>query len=144
MKKNHMKNNDQEMTMNETATSPTHLMELFARRAGCGDLDGLLELYETDAVFQPQPGVRLVGTDRIRAALSEFLGLNPQIVFAGETDVVTVGEVALVANDWTMSGVAPDGSAVADGGRSADVVRRQDDGRWLVVIDQPRGEPGPQ
>jgi len=130
--------------MNELADSPTHLMELFARRAGSGDLDGLMDLYETDAVFQPQPGVHLIGKEQIRAALSEFMTLNPQISFQGETEVVTVGDVALVANNWKMSGVAPDGSAVADAGRSADVVRRQDDGRWLVVIDQPRGEPAPQ
>lgn len=130
--------------MKELANSPTHLMELFTRRAGSGDLDGLMDLYESDAVFQPQPGVQLIGKEQIRAALSQFMTLNPQISFHGETEVVTVGDVALVANDWKMSGVAPDGSAVTDAGRSADVVRRQDDGRWLVVIDQPRGEPAPQ
>jgi uncharacterized protein (TIGR02246 family) len=130
--------------MSETATSPTHLMQLFARRAGSGDLDGLMDLYETDAVFQPQPGVQLKGTDQIRAALSEFMVLNPQITFSGETEVVTVGDIALVANDWKMTGVAPDGSAVADGGSSADVVRRHGDGHWLVMIDQPRGKPAPQ
>ena len=129
--------------MNETATSPTRLMELFAERAGRGDLDGLMDLYETDAVFHPQPGVQLTGKDQIRGALSEFMALAPQITFLGETEVVTVGDIALVANEWRMAGVAPDGSAVGDGGRSADVVRRHADGHWLVVIDQPRGEPAP-
>ena len=60
------------MTTTETATSRTHLMSLFARRAtagdvdglmslfarraAAGDVDGLIALYEPDAVFEPQLG----------------------------------------------------------------------------------------
>jgi hypothetical protein len=32
-----------------SATTPTHLMALFAERAAAGDIDGLLVLYEPDA-----------------------------------------------------------------------------------------------
>lgn len=131
------------MTTDAKATSPTHLMELFAERAAAGELDKLMELYEPDAVFEPQTGVVLVGRDQIRHALAEFLVLKPQIEYVSEQEVLTVGEVALVSNEWKMTGVAPDGTAVADGGRSADVVRRQSDGSWLVMIDQPRGTPLP-
>ena len=38
-----------------------------------------------------------------------------------------------------MTGIAPDGSLVQDGGYSADVFRRQSDGRWLILIDHPHG-----
>lgn len=127
----------------ETATSPAHLMRLFADRAAQADIDGVMALYETDAVFQPEFGVQLVGHDQIRAGLSQFLALNPKIRYVGEPDVILVGDTALVANVWEMAGVAPDGTTVSDRGTSADVVRRQSDGRWLVVIDQPRGEPQP-
>jgi len=129
--------------MTETATSPTHLMQLFAQRAGAGDLEGVMALYEAEAVFQPAPGVELTGTDQISAGLSEFLMLKPQITFDGDTDVVVVDDIALVSNNWTMTGVAPDGSVVTDSGLSADIVRRQPDGAWLVLIDQPRGTPAP-
>ena len=46
-------------------------------------------------------------------------------------------DIALVVNDWSMVGTAPDGTEVTQSGRSADVVRRQPDGRWLVVVDKP-------
>ncbi len=123
-----------------TAKSPAQLMELFAERAARGDLETLLELYEPDAVFEPQPGVTMVGIDQIRAALSEFVALGPRIEYVKQAEVLTVGEIALVTNTWTMTATAPDGSLVRDGGRSADVVRRQADGSWLIMIDQPRGE----
>ncbi len=127
--------------MTETATSPVHLMQMFAQRAASGDLDSLMELYEENAVFQPQDGVVLEGKAQISEALAGMMSLNPQIEFLGETEVLIVGDIALVKNDWKMTGTAPDGSAAGDSGISADVVRRQADGSWLVMIDQPRGAP---
>ena len=56
---------------------------------------------------------------------------------ADTAQVLVAGDVALVVNDWVLTGAAPDGSAVRQTGRSADVVRKQPDGRWLVVIDKP-------
>ena len=51
--------------------------------------------------------------------------------------VLVAGDVALVQNDWSMTGTASDGSTVTQGGRSADVVRRGVDGTWRVLIDRP-------
>jgi ketosteroid isomerase-like protein len=39
-----------------------------------------------------------------------------------------------------MTGVAPDGSAIAGGGLSVAVLRRQAGGKWLIVIDNPFGD----
>jgi ketosteroid isomerase-like protein len=128
-------------TTNTTATSPAALMELFAARAAAGDLAGLIELYESDAIFEPEFGATVVGHDQLRMALPEFLALHPQITYTTEPDVVCVGDIALVTNFWTMVGTAPDGSEVREGGTSADVCRRRPDGSWGVLIDQPRGVP---
>lgn len=128
-------------TTTPTATSPAHLMELFAARMTAADVDGLVDLYEPDAVFQPEFGARLIGHEQIRPALVEMMQIRPEITYLAEPDVLVHGEVALVSNFWTMTGTAPDGSVVAEGGTSADVVRRQADGSWRVLIDQPRGVP---
>jgi ketosteroid isomerase-like protein len=52
-------------------------------------------------------------------------------------EVLVADDIALVMNDWSLVGTAPDGSEVTQGGRSSDVLRRQPDGRWLVVVDKP-------
>ena len=53
--------------------------------------------------------------------------------------MVIVDDIAVVSNTWTMTAELPDGSTHREGGVSADVLRRQADGSWLVLIDQPRG-----
>jgi uncharacterized protein (TIGR02246 family) len=123
------------------ATSPANVMELFAERAAAGDLEGLMDLYEVDALMQPQFGVTLVGQEQIRMATAEFLQLQPRIAYSAAPDVLITGDLALVSNFWTMKASAPDGTEITDGGTSADVVRRQSDGSWKILIDQPRGNP---
>ena len=126
-------------TTHISPTSPAQLMRTFADRAANGDAGGLIALYEPEAVFEPQFGVVLRGTDEILPALTALATLRPRIEYAGDPDVVIVNDIAIVSNSWTMTTELPDGSMLGQGGLSADVLRRQPDGTWLVLIDQPRG-----
>src|SRR5262245_60471800 len=112
-------------------SSPEALMQAFSERFNRGDLAGLVALYEPNAVFEPQPGTCVRGREAIRGALAELLAMQPALV-AQVVQVLASEDVALVVNAWEMNGTAPDGAPVHQGGRSADVVRRQPDGRWLV------------
>jgi ketosteroid isomerase-like protein len=47
--------------------------------------------------------------------------------------------IALMISEWAMTGTGPDGKALQMGGRASDVLRRQPDGTWRVVIDNPMG-----
>ncbi len=85
-----------------TATPQGLMMELFSQCAGSGDIDGLTELYDVAAVFQPKFGVALAGHEQIRPVSEEFLALRPQITYTADTDVLIVGDIALVSNFWTM------------------------------------------
>lgn len=127
------------MITNGAATSPAVLMAMFAERAARGDAAGLVALYEPEAVFEPQIGVTLRGSAEIRPALAGLAALRPRIEYTGEPDVVVVDDIAIVSNSWAMEAELPDGSMHREGGLSADVLRRQADGTWLVLIDQTRG-----
>ena len=119
-----------------TATSPERLMELFSERVRDRDLDALMLLYEPDAVFLPSSGGMLTGRGEIRGGLAELLSLEP-VMNVHVVQVLSTGDTALVVNEWSMTGTAPDGSEMRQGGTSTDVVRRQPDGSWLVLIDHP-------
>jgi len=123
-------------TTDTDLATPEALMRCFTERLNAGDLDGLVVLYEPSAVFEPQPGIVVQGHAAIRQALGELLAIGPTIS-AETVEVLAAGDVALVINEWAMTGTAPDGTEVDQGGRSADVVRRQPDGGWLVVVDKP-------
>jgi uncharacterized protein (TIGR02246 family) len=121
-----------------TLSRPEQVIEQFAERMTGGDVEGALALYEPEATFAPQPGEEVRGLDAIRAALGQFAALRPTL--SGRIDkVLEAGDTALVVNAWTLEGTAPDGAPVTMAGRSADVLRRQGDGTWRVVIDDPWG-----
>ena len=124
-----------------STTAPTTAAELpaaLADRLAAGDLDGALALYEPDATFAPQPGAQVSGLDAIREALTQFVALRPAL--DGEIEkVLEAGDVALVTNRWTLRGTGPDGGPLEMGGVSADVMRRQPDGTWRILVDDPWG-----
>ena len=121
-----------------TASAPKAVIERFSQLLAEGDLDAMVELYEPDATFAPQPGAEVTGRDAIRDALAAFLAVKPRMTGTIEK-VLCAGDTALVANRWTLSGTAPDGSPVEMASTSADVLRRRSDGSWGIVIDDPWG-----
>jgi uncharacterized protein (TIGR02246 family) len=120
------------------ATTPADAVRLVGERITARDVEGAIALYEPGAAFTPQPGQVVHGVEAIRKALDGFIALNPKLGGTVER-VVQTDDVALVLNHWTLEGMTPAGEPVEMGGLSADVVRRQPDGTWLVLIDDPWG-----
>lgn len=118
------------------AQSPEELDQLFEKALNAGDLDALVALYEPQAVFVSEPGQTVTGTAAIREVLNAFVSLKPKIT----VDVQTLGQldnIALTSAKWEMAGTGPDGQPVEMRGRSMEVCRRQADGTWLFIIDDP-------
>jgi uncharacterized protein (TIGR02246 family) len=120
------------------ARTPEGVHELFTQAFAAGDGEALVALYEPDAAFMPQPGQVVNGHAAIREAIGGFLALNAEFKMQAGT-VVQAGDIALLLSKWTLSGTDPGGAAVELAGQTADVVRRQPDGSWLIVIDNPYG-----
>jgi uncharacterized protein (TIGR02246 family) len=118
--------------------SPEQTVQLFARYLNTGDLDAALALYEPHATLVPEPGVEVSGLDAIRTALEGFFALRPELT-GDIQQVLRADDTALVVNAWKLFGTLPDGTPVRQGGTSADVLRRQPDGQWLLLIDAPWG-----
>jgi uncharacterized protein (TIGR02246 family) len=104
-----------------------------------GDIPAILRTYEPAAVVVSEPGKPLSGEAALGAMFAAFIALKPEFTYAGH-DVVIAEDLALHLAPWQMNGVAPDGTVVRQRGLSVAVLRRQPDGRWLMVIDQPYGD----
>ena len=118
--------------------TPGATVQHFSSLLQDGELDALLDLYEDDATFVPEPGRVVSGHDAIRAELAQLVALHPTMT--GEIEqVLQAGDTALVAYRWQMDATAPDGSPIENGGVSADVLRKRRDGSWGVIIDDPYG-----
>lgn len=124
------------------ARSPDQCHPEFERLFNERDLDGLVDLYEEDAVLIAQPGMIATGKDEIRAGLQGFLDLNGQISLSTKK-VLVVGDLAYLSNRWSLEGgTDPDGNVVEMGSLTNEIVRRQDDGTWLMVFDNAWGDLG--
>jgi uncharacterized protein (TIGR02246 family) len=120
------------------ATQPEQAIKLFSECLNRGDLEGALTLYAPDASFAPEPGTQVSGESAIRVALEGFFAIDPTI--EGEIQgVLETGDLALVHNRWHLRGRQPDGEPVQMKGTSADVIQRQPDGSWRILIDNPWG-----
>jgi ketosteroid isomerase-like protein len=121
------------------ATTPEQIHRLFEDRFNAGDLDALMELYESDMALIAQPGSVARGSEQAGAALQGFLALKGRITLETKL-VVTVGDLAYLSNSWSLSGTGPDGNPIALGATTAEVARRQADGTWRYVIDNAWGD----
>src|SRR5262245_10893607 len=120
--------------------APEDMHRAFQHAFNAGDIEALMALYEPDAALIPQPGVTVEGSDAIREALRWFLDRGGQITLDTKL-VVRVGDLAYLANRWSLTGATmPDGSPAELGAVTAEVARLQADGSWLYVIDNAWGD----
>jgi len=104
-----------------------------------GDMEGILATFEPNGVLVGQPGMPAMGTPALREAFKQFIAINPKITVTSH-EVIQADDIALHSSTWKMSGKAPDGTPVEQSGFSVVVLRKQPDGRWLMVIDNPFGD----
>jgi ketosteroid isomerase-like protein len=117
-----------ESNQREPARTPEDLTRLFLERANAGDLDGLVALYEPDAVLAIRTGGVAVGAEAIRETYRKILEVRKEFSLPEQETPLVCGDIAL-----TSTRKAPG----APGGATAEVARRQPDGTWLWAIDQP-------
>jgi ketosteroid isomerase-like protein len=109
----------------QRAAQPEDLGRFFVERANAGDVDGLVALYEPDAVLAFPRGVVTVGAAAIRQAYERLLERKPTFPAGRGRPALRNGDLALTS------------TLLPDGGATVEVARRQPDGTWLWIIDQP-------
>jgi ketosteroid isomerase-like protein len=106
----------------ESAMEPEELDRFFIERANARDVEGVVALYESDAVMSSADGL-VSGTAAIRLFYQDLLSDPP--FFAGDIQpALRHGNVALTSTRFA-------------GGATAEIARLQTDGSWLWVADQP-------
>ena len=119
-------------------TTPMQVLESIVTGINTRNLDSLMPLYESEAAFATEPGSLAPGAPGIREALNGFISMNGTLDLE-VTRVLEVDDLALVVGVWSFDGTGPDGEPVHLEASNADVLRRQADGTWRFVIDNPWG-----
>ena len=106
------------------AREPNDLERLFVERVNACDLEGLLALYESDAVIADGDGEVATGLEQIRDFLARFLATGPELPPSLQAPALQSGGIALTS------------SRLENGDITAEIARRQPDGSWRWVVDQ--------
>jgi uncharacterized protein (TIGR02246 family) len=118
--------------------TPEQFLKSYVDQFNEGSLSSILTLYESDACFATQPGQVVKGKESLRSSLQSFIDMKGKL----ESKIKRVfrsSDVALIISEWSFKGVGPDGKAVILKGNATDVLRRQSDGTWHILIDNPWG-----
>lgn len=108
----------------EPARDPQDLERMLVIRQHEGDVEGMVALFEPDAVIDTADGQFTRGHAAIRALFARQIAARMKFKVGVQRPALICGELALTS------------TALPDGSVTSEVARRQADGTWLWVIDR--------
>ncbi|WP_394751037.1 YybH family protein [Spongiimicrobium salis] len=103
------------------------------------DIDAVMACYEPNAVVVFEPESPVSDANILRKMFTEMSNVNPKFTYSGH-EVFVTGNIATHIAPWKMTAKAPDGTAIEQSGLSVAVLRKQENGEWLMTIDNPHGQ----
>jgi ketosteroid isomerase-like protein len=108
----------------EPARDPQDLERLLVSRERAGDVEGMVTLYEADAIIDCGDGRLVIGKAAIRNLFAELVAAGRKFDFGDQRPALVSGDLALTS------------TRMPNGKVTAEVARRQADGTWLWVVDR--------
>ena len=105
-----------------------------------GDIKATMALYEPGAVLFRENGEVMTGLEAIGRQNAAIIALKPKftIDFIHST-LSGDGTLATTRMKCHLAGTAPDGQRINSSVHTLEVLRKQPDGSWKYVIDDPYG-----
>lgn len=116
------------MTQTVQAREPEDLARLFNERANAGDVEGLVALYEPEAVLAAGKVVA-TGHAEIRAFYTDLLARRSEFPLPEALPAIRNGDIAMTF------------ARLPNGTISVETARRQPEGGWRWLIDQLKIKP---
>lgn len=108
----------------EPARDPQDLERLLIARQRAGDVEGMVALYEDEAILDSGDGNLKRGKEAIKALFAEDIAAGKKYEFGDQRPAIVCQDLALTST------LLPDGAVTAE------VARQQSDGTWLWIIDK--------
>ena len=119
-------------TQEKILSTITTMTEAFQK----GDIDTVMNSYEQNAVVIFEPNNPISKVEEIMLNFKGAASINPKFTYS-DHEVFVAGDIAIHIAPWEMAGTTPDGQKVQQGGLSVAVLRKQKNGEWRMIIDNP-------
>lgn len=102
------------------------------------DVKGAVSCFDVQGVYINREGTQISQDIQIEKELRNLCALAPEIK-GGAPHVSTIGDLALWLDKWEMTGKTPDGQAIKMNGHTTCLMKRNELGIWLWLVDNPFG-----
>ena len=124
------------MSEKQNRTTPEGAVKYFRNSIANGDLPATVGCFHTDAVYIDRDGQEVKGLDNLEKAMQHLCTWRPKI--EGSTYKVTiVNELAIWVDRYKMNAIMPDGTPIEMEGTTACIMKKNDSGNWLWLVDNP-------
>lgn len=131
---------DTALQLGKLARQPDDCSRLLVAALESGDIETTVALYESGAVLFKKSGDTMAGLDAIRENNAAVIALKPK--FTIEFIKFTLSDDGMIAMNRMKADLAftkPDGQSVTTHVDTLEVLRKQTDGSWRYIIDDPYG-----
>jgi uncharacterized protein (TIGR02246 family) len=117
---------------------PEDWPRVFEQHLNAGDLDDVMALYEPEARFVSKSGETLIGRNRIRELVGGLIEAKARL-HSRVVKAVTVDDIAQLYTDFEGTMNDESGKTVVIRHKAIEVLRRQPDGTWKLIVGDPNG-----
>ena len=104
-----------------------------------GDMATVMQSYEAAATVVFEPEAPVSDAAQLEQMFAGMAAMGPEFTYPAGHEVIVSGDIAVHIAPWKMTAQNLDGQSVEQSGLSVAVLRKQPDGRWKMVIDNPHG-----
>lgn len=124
------------MIENFDRTIPEGNVKYFRDCIRRGDLKGAMSCFDPEAVYIERDGQEVRGLDHIEKSLESICSWKPEIIGIKQR-LNIVGDIAIWIDKYTVKAKMPNGDPMEMEGVTACIMKRNIDGIWLWLVDNP-------
>lgn len=122
------------------ASTPEACDRILLAALESGDLETTVALYEPTATLFKKSGSTMTGLDEIRASNAALIAIKPKFTIEFiKTTLSGDQTIATTRMKASLVGTAEDGREIRSDIHTLEVLRKQSDGSWRYIIDDPYG-----
>jgi ketosteroid isomerase-like protein len=133
-------NHHEDTTMNSDKNKVANTVQVMTEAFHKKDMNSIMASYEKGAAIMFEPGTAISDPDTIKKMFEGAFQINPEFTYPKGHEVYIANDIAMHIAPWVMTGKTPDGTDIEQTGLSVAILRKQVNGEWLMVLDNPNSQ----